>query len=507
MFEAFAAEIEKAAAPQLTPEQQKRIDDVAKMSFFNKVERRFTRLGEADSATPGAEMDKARTTIDGEVQYLKKRYNVTPHLVGSMPLGVNLPGDVDVDFVVPIRSPQKFKQVVKRLENNPRYVNSPYNKPGMNHYVFQREAQGPGDYPVDVGVSFGEPAKQFTAQRKAMKQVADQIPEETKQNIVAKKMLMKHTPFDIGKKGKRYKAWKKDLNRALNPLGGTIELGRKPAPPELAKVGEVIPVNTPEGAQQLEQFAKRRDVYGHRTHHADVILDKGKIMSATSALKQGQLKSFEAGFGGGHKEVTHGDVMTKDQLDRLQAAVLQQNPNEDAVGAVIDESGYGANYHGAMQEFIRRRKTPIKQFLQSGAVEDPDKFRRRHLSVPKMSPHVFVTKNGVLDAPQYGDVSMLVRTHRAKPSPFTNLISREHVVTPLRPMEERKVNVKSGIIIAKRERVEELNKKHPNYRYVVEEDIPEGVRDQVFLPTRSVGEIGRRWLPAILRGEAKLRPR
>jgi len=504
MWDSFAEEFSKLAKHGLTEEALSELQRLARMSWFNKLEQKLVK---ADVVTGGqSEMEKARGTVDAEIGYLNKRYNVSPHLVGSMPLGVNIPGDVDVDFVVPIRSPDKFKRVVKRMESNKRYEGSKYNKPGMNHYVFTRQSVGSGDYPVDVGISFGDPAKQFASQRRAMRRSSEQVPEELKRQLVAKKILLKHTPFDIplGKSRRRYKSWKKALNRALNPLGDTVELGRKSAPLELAKVGRVLNVQSPEGLKELKRFAGRKDVYGHRTHHAGAVLSSGRLIPATEALRRGKLRSYEAGVGGGtHKKVTHENQLSRDQLNRMSSALLRPEVDDDDATDVAAEAG--VQYDDAMREFLRRRHSQVKRFLKTE--DDPEKFRRRHLSVSKLSPHVFVTKGGIARAPQYGDTQLLVRSLRARPSPFMNLLRGEHIVDPLRPMETRSINVKSGIVIAPESKVRELEAKHPKYRYVVEEHIPEDVKKNLYMSSHSVGEIGRRWLPAALSGRLLGRPR
>jgi hypothetical protein len=272
---------------------------------------------------------------------------------------------------------------------------------------------------------------------------------------------------------------------------------------ELVKIASILDVSTPEGADTLKRFASRKDVYGHRTNNADAVLSAGAIAPALKTLGRGSLKSYEAGIGAGHSSVTV-NPLSKEHLDRIQSSLLKSSPDHSVVKDVARETGMSRD--DVMKGFLGTRQSSIRRFLGS-EVSDPEEFRRKNLSVSKLSPHVFVTKGGILDAPKYGDVSILVRSRSAAPSPFTNFISSEHVVSPVKPLKFRDVKVRSGIVIAPRERVDELQGKYPDYKYVVEEDIPDDVKKDVFLPNRDIREIKRRWIPSLLGGNISLRPR
>lgn len=470
-------------------------------SFFNKIESLLTpTVGQEDPDVAA----KAQAATNAERDYFRKRYNVTARLTGSMPLKLGVPGDVDLDFYSRIKSPKKFNTVVAKLESNPDYIGSKYNKPGAAFQVFQRQARGDDDFPVDFAVAYGPEADRLAGQLKQKEQVAAQLPPDVRQQLVEKKMVLKHTPFDI--KHKRYKAWKRNLDQALGG-GEVIRLQRQPHPDLIAaleKQGAVVDLNDPASLKKFESFAKRKDVYGHRTPHAESVLEGGHIISAMEALRRGKIKSVETGVGvGARKEIGTNNLLSGQQLDKLENAFFGTKVDDDAATGVAVDAG--VDYNQMMSEFIRRRHGSIKRHL--GQMDNAESFRRKHLSIPKLGPNIFVTKGGVMDEPRYGDVSMLVRTRSVVQSPFANVLTNEHIVEPKRPMEPRRINVSSGFVIAKGARVDALNKQFPNFQYVKEEQIPDELRKDIFKPTRSVSEVATRIIPKILSGELRLRNR
>lgn len=478
---------------------------LGKKNLFNKVEALLTpRIKEEDPDLAA----KAQAATMAERDYFRKRYNVTARLTGSMPLKLGVPGDVDLDFYSRIKSPAKFNKVVARLEANADYHGSKYNKPGAAFQVFQRQAKSKDDFPVDFAIAYGPEADRLAKQLKKKEQVASSLPANVRQQLVEKKMMLKHTPFDV--KGKRYKGWKRELDKALGE-GEVIRLKRKPHPDliaDLEKRSALVDLENPESLKKFRQFAKRQDVYGHRTPHAESVLEGGQIISAMEALKRGKIKSVETGRGvGGRKEVSTTPTLNKDQLNKLQNALLvgsSSEVDEDAAADVAVESQM--DYHQMMGEFLKRRHGAVKKHLgQMG--DDAESFRRKHLSIPKLGPNIFVTKGGVMDEPRYGDVSMLVRSRTAKQSPFANVLTNEHIVEPRRPMEPRSINVRSGFVIAPKDRVKALNKQFPDFQYVQEEQIPEELRKDIFVPTRSAKEVATRIIPKIFTGELRFKNR
>ena len=281
-------------------------------------------------------------------------------------------------------------------------------------------------------------------------------------------------------------------------------LGGKKVLKGISKIGAVVDLNDQASMKKFKSFAKRKDVYGHRTPHAESVLDGGKIISAMEALRRGKIKSVEIGRGvGNRKSLDLSNKLSKDHLNKLQNALLVSpgKVDDDALTDVAVDAG--VEYHQMMGEFLKRRHGAVKRHL--GELGDgAEKFRRKHLSIPKLGPNIFVTKGGVMNEPRYGDVSMLVMSRSAKKSPFANVLTNEHIIEARKPMDPRSINVRSGFVIAPSKRVDELNKKYPDYQFVREEQIPDSMKKDIYLPTRSAREITTRVLPALFKGELRL---
>lgn len=477
---------------------------LGKKNLFNKVESLLTPKIQNEDPELAARAQKA---TQAERDYFRKKYNVTARLTGSMPLKLGVPGDVDLDFYSRIKSPKKFNQVVARLESNPDYQGSKYNKPGAAFQVFQRQARGDDDFPIDFAIAYGPEADKLSLQLKKKEQAASVLPNEVKQKLVEKKMMLKHTPFDI--KGKRYKAWKRDLDKALGE-GEVIRLKRQPHPDLIAaldKTSAVLDLNNPDDLKKFRQFAEHKNLYGHRTPHAESVLESGKIISALEALQKGKVKTVETGRGvGSRKNVSTEDHLSNQQLRELQDALLAptsaQVNRQKAEGIAV---GADMHYNEMMAEFLRRRKGAVKKHL--GTIKEPEEYRQENLSIPKLGPNIFVTKGGVMNEPKYGDVSLLIKSRTAEKSPFANTLTDEHIVAPKKPGDMRSINVRSSMVIAPASKINILSKKFPDYRYVKEEQIPDEIRKAIYKPTRSASEVTKRIIPKILSGELRFQNR
>jgi hypothetical protein len=485
-----------ASDPGETPDLQA-LRRAARLSLFNRIERVVT-------PTPKVEVDPAATlqAAEEERQRLRQRYNVTPRLVGSLPLRLSAPGDTDIDFFVPIHSPDKFKSIASRLEHSSEFEASKYNKPGAGFHVFTRKT----DTPIDVAIAYGDPAKRFAAVTKQRQQLANAIPEDLRQQIIQKRILLKNTPFDDSR-GHRYKAWKRELASAMGDPYESYKLQRDPVPElqteklGLDKLATVLNLTDPQVLKNFSQFTARPDVYGHRTRAIETILNRGRVESALEALRRGTLQSYEKG----HTAATHTapqiGTMTEEQLDQFGDAMLRDAPDIEAARTVA-----GDNWTAAMSQFLQKRHNRVRGFLHSMPEDTAEEFRSKHLSIPKLSPYIFLTK-GLVDDPKYGDVGLFLQSRTATPSPFMNFINTEHVVGPRHPAEERALNARTGYVVGPRTRIAELEAAHPDYNYVSEEDIPTELKSKVFIPTHSVGEIARRWIPNAASGRIRLHPR
>lgn len=465
------------------------IEQLAAPSFFNRLERRLV------GGPPVSPQEDPAVLVAREKARIAKQLQVTPHLSGSLASKLNLPGDVDIDFFVRAQSPKKFQKLVTQLSTNPEYAASPYNVEGAGYHVFQRRAAGEGDLPVDVAVAYGAPAKEYLKTMKAQQRTAQSLPEPLRQQLIEKKHILRNTPFDFRKM--RYKAWKRDLDAAL---GGGYRLTRDPVP-ELTKQSEIVDFSDPEQAAKFERFVNLPDVYGHRTHDINSLVQSQKLISGLEALRRGKLKNYEAGDWAGRRKEIAASALDKEQLKRIENAMFTAAPETKIFDEVAKDTGRDAA--GVKVDFLRQRYGSIKNFLAQQ--ENPEEMRLKHFAVPKLGPNIFVTKGGVLDSPTYGDSAVLLRSRTAKRSPFFNMLTDEYIIPPKDVLAPRQARIGSGYVLTPREKIEALHQERPNLKFVAMEDLPEHLRGQVLKPLRSLSEIPNRILPAALSGELSIR--
>ena len=467
------------------------LEELAKPSFLNKIESLFV----GDLKPPTKAGPPPDPVISKERSYLKKRYNITPHLSGSMPLNLHIPGDVDIDLFVRAESPKKFKNIVRKLRQNPRYIQSPFDKENAGYYVFQRPAEDENDYPVDLAIAYGDPGKDYKATLDAKLQISKSLSEDMRKKLVAKKFLLKKTPFDF--KQKRYKAWKRDLDAAL---GGGYRLDRKEVE-ALKKLGTVVNLDDEKQLDKFRRFTGYKDMYGHRTHNLDSVLEGKGLMSALEALKRGKLRSFEAGSSvGTHAKVQYNDL-NKAQLKKIEGAMFSGTPDASVFEDVAATTGRSED--AVKADFLRQDFGKIKGFLKEQ--DDPEEFRKDHFSISKLGPNIFVTKGGILDEDSYGDSAILARSRTAKKSPFMNLLTDEFIVPGKDVFEPRKLRIGSGYVLAPKAKIKALDEAHPHVKFVAREDIPDDINDKLYKPTHSAKEVWQRWVPSIFSGELSVR--
>jgi len=465
-----------------------KLRELAKPGVFNRFESLFTPKGPPKKAAP----EETQRLITAEREKLRKRYNVNAHLTGSMPLKLNIPGDVDLDFFINAQSPKKFQSIVHKL-NKSEYKASPYNVPTAMYHVFQREASGPQDLPVDLAVAYGKPAKEYAANLKALQLRSASIPEDLRAALIEKKRVLKHTPFDY--KATRYKTFKRDLDKAL---GGT-RLNRKEFIPE--KTAAVVDLADPEQLAAFTQFANRGDTYGHRTHNLDEVMRSGHLSSALDSLRHGKLRSYEAGSEQGtHTPVPYVDL-SPEHMALLEHSILSRAPETSAYDTVAAATGTSPDQVKA--NFTRQAYGKIHDFVSKQ--DDPEGFRLRNLAIPKLSPNIFVTKGGVLDTPSYGDAALLFRSHTATPSPYMNLVTDEHIIGPKGVFDPRRAPIRAGYAMLPEAQIGAYEKKFPGMKYVAQEQIPDALHKQLFKPVHSVKETWQRWLPAAMSGDLSVR--
>jgi hypothetical protein len=468
---------------------RKNLKDLSNLSGFNKFEGMFVPGKPSSDAKP---LD-VEQLIDHTHKKLKSQFNVTPRLAGSLPLKLNLPHDTDVDYFIPVQSTAKFEKLTKRLNNHPDFTTSKFNIPGANYHVYTRKADEHTPVPVDVAIATGPSAKAYVKTLNRKLQGASKLDASTRDALLHKKWILKHTPFDI--KGTRYKAWKRDIDKAL---GGGVRLRREP----LAKTAAILDLSDPQEQRKFLEYLQRSDVYGHRTKYIDSVLEEQRLYSALEALKRGKLKGYEKGLLVGSHENVIPQRLSQADVDLLSMELLKETPNTAIVKSVADK--YNTDENTIKREFLKSRYGQIKAWLKGQ--KDPEQARIDTVSVPKLGPHIFVTRGGLLDTNGYGEYGVLLRSRIAKPSPFLNLINKEHTISPKGIMEPRSVALRNNYVIAPNVELARLNKLNPNLRYIGAENIPAHVRAKLMLPLLSLKEIPNRLIPLAFSGDLNVIP-
>ena len=195
-------------------------------------------------------------------EYLRKKYNVSPLLVGSVALGLNVPeAKTDYDYVIPVQSEDKYRKLVKRLRNtaSESSLNVPYADQSIFHLKYK-------DEPVDLALFLGEKGKKW---REALSGAQAKLDDAKREEIVKRKQELKNSWFFPKT---RYKLYKNKVDAEL----GLPRFDRDP----------------------IEQFPEELtggDVYGHRTRHLDDVIKSKQILSAFDLARKGRLKDFESG--------------------------------------------------------------------------------------------------------------------------------------------------------------------------------------------------------------------
>jgi hypothetical protein len=127
------------------------------------------------------------------------------------------------------------------------------------------------------------------------------------------------------------------------------------------------------------------------------------------------------------------------------------------------------------------------------------KEREAHLK-----ENVYATRNGLMKALEYGDTAVLALNRKAEKSPYMNLMTDEVIIPPKDAQRYRALRIGKGYILAPRKKITEYEKIRPGYKYVATEDVDDELKKQLYKPTRSAGEVNRRWLPNALKGKLRI---
>lgn len=221
---------------------------------------------------------------------LKRRYNISPYLSGSMATGLNLPGHYDYDYGIRVKSKPKFEKLVARIGRSGDFKASPYNKSGTDYHVFTGKV---GDEEVDLALLYGD--KGLTARKAivAARQKVDAMDPEEKEKILRTKARfkkLKSLPVvgSVKWKGKPAvqhfieRPWKRNLDMKI----GLVRLKKGKLPEDEEKTAREL-------TDAERHRLTRSTVFGHRTSNIEPIISSAKILSAAEAGRRGLLKSVE----------------------------------------------------------------------------------------------------------------------------------------------------------------------------------------------------------------------
>lgn len=463
------------SSPAYTAGAQDTLRQLGMPRWYDRLDRLGGDPPEVSAEHRFDDLHRAKPVIAAARRHLKENYGLTPTLVGSLPLGLNVPGDVDVDLNMAIDDRQRYLQLVDKMNQDKLLKPSPMNAPNTAYHVFKAPEGVFGENPVDITLSHGALGNEFLAVQKRREQVAKALDPAVVESIIRRKAQVRQTPFDINKQ--RYRALKREINTALE--GGTYtELKRD-------KLAYVLDMSRPNDQKRLDALLSSSNVYGHRTAHADTILEDGKLMSGLQALSQGKLKGYESGFLPGLRGNLDVPKLSPQELDRLERAWLRRDPDYSAV----DSLGHPRDaLKGAL---IQGRLKSVNKFLESMPPAEAEAWRTSHLRISKLSPHIFLTQGGLTKDKGYGDVGFLFKSNKAKSSPFVTLIQNEAVLSPDKALRMRGVSLRNAVVVAPTERIQELHKKHPGYTYVDEKALEERGK---LLSTYDVAGAGKRML-------------
>ena len=454
-------------------------------SWYDRLDRLGNKPSPVDAAHRYDDLNKAAPIVNAAQQHLHASYGLDPILVGSLPLGLGVPGDVDVDLHAAVKDKDEYQSLIARLNADAHLHASPYNTPDMDHNVYQADAGVFGDYPVDIGVTQGAQGLAFREAIKQRQATADSLSPELAQALIKKKQRLRGTHFDIGHA--RYKKFKRELNGALEGAPESTEIKRH-------KMARVLNMEDEADVARLDKMLSAKNVYGHRTSHGEDVLESGQLMSGLHALSKGKLKSYESGFVPGARAPMEIPELSKEQLDSLQQAWLQEKPDYAAVDAV------GHPRDALKGALIQHRLRNVNQHLE-GLGEAGEDWRRKNLRISKLSPHIFLTQGGLVGDKGYGDTGFLFRSNKAETSPFVTLIKNEAILSPNKALHMRGVNMHNALVVAPDDKIQDMNERHPDYNYVPESALKE--RDKL-LPTYDVGGTVRRLAPHLRDGTMQI---
>lgn len=249
-------------------------------------------IGTEDPKHPPLTPAEEQAAIEEGRQALRKRLNVSPFLTGSMALGTNVPGAVDLDYTIPLKSKEKMLRLSKRLRQNSEFKASPYHSEAGDYQVFtwQRDNK----LPIDIAFIYGDKAQKYKA---AVQAASTKLTPEEQEQIRQEKARLQKAWF---MRQSRYRKYKRELDKQLG-----IQQVRVTSEP-LDKVVEESEILAPAVEdmealkERLKQMLSRPSSFAHRTPNLTPLVESGRHLTAEQAARAGLLQTVEetAGFRG-----------------------------------------------------------------------------------------------------------------------------------------------------------------------------------------------------------------
>jgi hypothetical protein len=245
-------------------------------------------IGTEDPKHPLLTPEEEQAAIEEGQQALRKRLNVTPFLTGSMAMGTHVPGAVDLDYTIPLKSKEKLLRLAERLRKHPEFKASPYHPETSDYQIFTWAREN--KLPIDVALAYGDKAMKYKA---AVQEAAAKLTPEEREQIRKEKARLQKAWF---MRQSRYRKYKRDLDARLG-----IQQARMHSEPldkaaeELEETEVAVPAveDTEALKERLKQMLSRPSVFAHRTTNLTPLVETRQQMTAEQAARKGLLQTVE----------------------------------------------------------------------------------------------------------------------------------------------------------------------------------------------------------------------
>lgn len=243
-------------------------------------------LGTEDPEHPPMTSDEEQDAIDEARRALAKRLNVTPFLTGSMAMGTHVPGSVDLDYTVPLKSKVKMLALAERLRRHPEFKTSPYHPEEGDYQIFTWGREG--KLPIDIALMYGDKAQKY---KEAVRAARAKLTPERIEQIRKDKARLQRAWF---LRQARYRKYKRKLDEEL----GIAQARVKSEPLNKAALAEPEKPepNGDETArlqERVRRMLSRPSGFAHRTTNLAPLLESGRQLTAAQAARKGLLESVE----------------------------------------------------------------------------------------------------------------------------------------------------------------------------------------------------------------------